>query len=369
MNAYLCIMKGLHIAAVDSMISARWLQTPAGISEAASDTDHTWRRDPWGWLKEAPLPWNPRWGVGFCLRLWALINWPLPVAAFFLVFCFFDLHTSANLRRETPLHLPGNLRSTDGTFYFDLKRVSTCLWWPGFNLNPILTTFIAGWGAMLPDKEDQLSWKGIFVLLNWLTHWIDLSLKGHLTASCPCTCGIIIALHVLRSSGPFYSHSLPHLLSTSLILFDVISKSRSPWQQLVTSSSPTLLFDGCFLFWRVCRSARTSLALRQLTCSGGRKEQCCHLLVPRVLHTAADCEKHPAPHCDSTRQPITCQLGWEDTSVSYFASWKRRYVTEVPLLGRSPQLYLPFRKVIGWKKQRVRLPACRFCYELQPCTV
>lgn len=34
-----------------------------------------------------------------------------------------------------------------------------------------------------------------------------------------------------------------------------------------------------------------------------------------------------------------------------------------------PQLYLPFRKVIGWKKQRVCLPACRFCYELQPCTV
>lgn len=45
----------------------------------------------------------------------------------------------------------------------------------------------------------------------------------------------------------FISSSLCDWLPFPLPL-DVISKTRSPWQQLVTSSSPTLVFDGCFYF-------------------------------------------------------------------------------------------------------------------------
>lgn len=73
---------------------------------------------------------------------------------------------------------------------------------------------------------------------------------------------------------PFLSCFLLCCLHGGLLFFpsplDVISKTRSPWQQLVTSSSPTLVFDGCFYFLRVSQCTPTSLADCQVTCSAHR---------------------------------------------------------------------------------------------------
>lgn len=122
-----------------------------------------------------------------------------------------------------------------------------------------------------------------------------------------------------------------------------------------------------YLFRGVCRNARTSLVLCQLTCSGGRKEQCCHLLDLCVLHTVTDCEKTPSirlwRHMTANHLPVRL----DDATVFYSTIWERRYITEVPLQGRS--LHRPsFTGLIGWKNQRCCLSAYWFCYELQPCT-
>lgn len=138
----------------------------------------------------------------------------------------------------------------------------------------------------------------VFTSLNWLG---DIGLTFHY--SVPTLLSLLPHRTLVLPLQPPPLLHLPHssplsfspLLSTTLAPSppspsDVISKSRSPWQQLVTSSSPTLVFDGCFYFGRFVRCTRTSLARRQVTCcvEGGT-------MLPSVgsvcLHTAADTGK------------------------------------------------------------------------------
>lgn len=138
---------------------------------------------------------------------------------------------------------------------------------------------------------------GIYVAESTGRHWIDPPLKGPYTPFASPMWNISAPFLSPSSSPPLLlSHFLLRSLQGSLLFplpLDVISKSRSPWQQLVTSSSPTLCVWWLFLFWRVRRCARTSLADRQVTCSGDEGT-----MLPSVgsvcLHTVTDIEKHPA---------------------------------------------------------------------------
>lgn len=123
----------------------------------------------------------------------------------------------------------------------------------------------------------------VFTSLNWV--WVRVSEGG----------GAELAFHYgvtslffsfpdITITAPFPSPSLYPPFHSSLVFssavctagsffpspLDVISKTRSPWQQLVTSSSPTLVFDGCFYFLRVFQNTPTSLADCQVTCSAHR---------------------------------------------------------------------------------------------------
>lgn len=117
---------------------------------------------------------------------------------------------------------------------------------------------------------DLGSFKSIFNTRNWnpaankcivryLHHWIywgiEMTLHYRFTSMLSLFLYktlVLIFFHPLYLlSSPFLSHFLFCCLCDWLPFpspLDVISKTRSPWQQLVTSSSPTLVFDGCFYF-------------------------------------------------------------------------------------------------------------------------
>lgn len=113
---------------------------------------------------------------------------------------------------------------------------------------------------------------------------------------------------VLLSSFLFsFSPPLSVRLAPSASPSDVISKTRSPWQQLVTSSSPTLVFDGCFYFWGFFRCTPTSLADCHVTYAGEEVT-----MLPSVgsmcFHTATRHWKTPSIPRDDSWQAITRQL-------------------------------------------------------------
>lgn len=88
----------------------------------------------------------------------------------------------------------------------------------------------------------------VFTSLNWLGD-IELTLNYKVTSPLslfPHSTLVLLNL-LLLFSFPF-SPPPSTQLAPFLLPLDVISKTRSPWQQLVTSSSPTLAFDGCFYF-------------------------------------------------------------------------------------------------------------------------
>lgn len=171
---------------------------------------------------------------------------------------------------------------------------------------------IEEWEQCLLEEEDHL-------LNKWLQRYLhqDIELTSyHMISTLPSPCFLLSPLHL-----PFSFHSaLYNTHSRFPVPFDVIAKTRSPWQQLVTSSSPTLSFDGCFYFGGLVDVARTSLAEHQVTCSGGGGT-----MLPSVgskcLHTADQGEQQPAllwwlttvnhmatgtPHSDSSLN--TCML-------------------------------------------------------------
>ena len=118
--------------------------------------------------------------------------------------------------------------------------------------NQFWTLVIVGWDAVLSEDE------GYFLYISEPTgrHWTDLTSQGPYSVS-PLShtqhqCSFSVS-PVMSSSPPLsfliFSSRLYKAGSFFFPLpLDVISKTRSPWQQLVTSSSPTLAFDGCFYF-------------------------------------------------------------------------------------------------------------------------
>lgn len=84
------------------------------------------------------------------------------------------------------------------------------------------------------------------------------------------------------------------------------SQTRSLWQQLVTSSSPTLVVDGCFYFTGFVNVPKTSLADPQVNCP---KEQGTMLPSVGSVHCSQRATTKSIQHsCDDSQQVITCQL-------------------------------------------------------------
>lgn len=193
-----------------------------------------------------------------------------------------------------------------GLYYFGREHFSKI--WNTY-LNAMVTGLLLKsilvmeeWEGCLSEEEGHL-WindcRGIYIkTLNW--PYITWSL----TSFSPLP----------SSFTPFISprlsfHSALHeALSCFPVPLDVIAKTTSPWQQLVTSSSPTLSFDGCFYFGGLVDVARTSL-VEQITCSGGEGT-----MLPSVgskcLHTAN------GGSCDDSPQSIT----WMATRTSHSGS-------------------------------------------------
>lgn len=135
---------------------------------------------------------------------------------------------------------------------------------------------------------NELLLKSIWVIEEWkeeehlLNKWLERYLHQEIEPTSdhmitylpsPRLYAAFVFLHFSPSSSPPYPpysfHSdLHEVCSCFPVPSDVIAKTRSPWQQLVTSSSPTLSFDGCFYFGGLVDVARTSLAEHQVTCSG-----------------------------------------------------------------------------------------------------
>lgn len=131
-----------------------------------------------------------------------------------------------------------------------------------------------------------------------VSHWIDLTLKGLHTPFCSPTCNISVTLQVLHSFHPFYSHSPPPLHKAHSFFFSLTVRRYLKDQITMATISHIVIAHTrvwrLFLFWRVCRCTRTSLAVCQVTCSGDEGT-----MLPSVgsvcLHTVTDSEKHPAP--------------------------------------------------------------------------
>lgn len=161
-------------------------------------------------------------------------------------------------------------------------------------------------------------------------------------------------LSPLNLPFPFSIHpSLYNTHSRFSVPFDVIAKSRSPWQQLVTSSSPTLSFDGCFYFGGLLDVARTSLAEHQVTCSGGGGT-----MLPSVgskcLHTADQGEQQPA----FLRWLTTVNHMATGTPHSDSSSLNTCMLTEVPLWkGQVTAGLLPL-KASGMEKNNTEKCVC-----------
>lgn len=167
-------------------------------------------------------------------------------------------------------------------------------------------------------------------------HWIDLIShdlyppSAHSLLLAPPSSPLALSCH----------SALHEALSCFPVTLDVIAKTTSPWQQLVTSSSPTLSFDGCFYFGGLVDVARTSLVER-ITCSGGEGT-----MLPSVgskcLHTAN------GGSCDDSPQSITWQRG---RLILVPQVWNKHALTEAPLWkGRGTMGRLPL-KAAGMEKR------------------
>lgn len=150
------------------------------------------------------------------------------------------------------------------------------------------------------QRRKAASWinksKGVYIAEMTERHWLDLTLQGLHTPFCSPTCNISVPFLSASSFLPLPFSCSP-LLSTRLAPFSLTVRRYLKDQITMATISHIVIAHTrvwwLFLFCRVCRCAFTSLADRQVTCSGEEGTT-----LPSVgsmcLHTITDAPKHPA---------------------------------------------------------------------------
>lgn len=173
-------------------------------------------------------------------------------------------------------------------------------------------------------------------IVMYLHHWIywgnEMTLYYRFTS--------FISLFPYKTLVLFFSPSLSPLLPFSFSFSPLLSVRLAPFsltvrrylkdQITMATISHIIIAHTCiwwlFLFWRVCQCTRTSLADRQVTCSGEEGT-----MLPSVgsmsLHTGSNADKHTQRSCDDSWQTFTCQLSpssanRSSAAQSYFTSLK-----------------------------------------------